>query len=53
MIGLIKEEHQDVVASARDNLVDFCQQKGIDLESVQSKAVSNTINPNWNEEFEL
>lgn len=53
VVGLIKKEHQDIVASARDNLVDFCCQKGLDLESAQSKTIDNTINPNWNEEFEL
>ena len=42
-----------MVASAKDNLVDLCQLKGLDLESVQSKAIRNTVNPNWNEEFEL
>ena len=53
VIGLIKKEHQDMVASARDNLVDFYQQKRLHLESAQSEAISNTVNPNWNEEIEL
>ena len=42
-----------MVTSARENLVNFCRQKRLDLESSQSEAISNTVNPKWNEEFEL
>ena len=52
-IGLINKKHQDMVASARHNLIDLCRLKGLNLESEQSKSVSNTVNPSWNEEFEL
>ena len=53
VIGLIKKEHEDMVASARDNLVDLHQRNKLDLKSVKSGTVRNTVNPTWNENFEL
>ena len=42
-----------MVASARHNLVDLYSLKKLDLESEQSKVVKNTVDPHWNQEFEL
>jgi len=53
IVGLIKKDQQNMVASARHNLVEIFQLKGLELESEQSKVVNDTINPTWNEQFEL
>jgi len=42
-----------MVASAKHNLVEVFQIKGLELESEQSKVINDTINPTWNEQFEL
>ena len=42
-----------MVASAKHNLVEAFHIKGLELESEQSKVISDTINPTWDEQFEL
>jgi len=53
VIGLIEKQHQEMVASSKHNLVDLYQLKGLGLQSKQSEVVENTVDPHWNEDFEL
>jgi len=53
IVGLIKEDQEDMLASARHSVVEVFQLKGLELESEQSEVINDTINPTWNEYFEL
>jgi len=52
-ITIVKSEHVDMISSARPNVVKINDTKELGMKIEKSHVIPKTLNPEWNQEFEL
>ena len=52
-ITIVKSEDVDMISSAKLDVVKINEAKQLGLKIVKSKVIPKTLNPTWNQEFEL
>jgi len=52
-ITIVKYEDVDMISSAKHNVVKIDETKQLGLKIEKSHVIPKTLNPTWNQEFEL
>ena len=53
LITIVKSNHVDMISSAKHNVVKINETQRLGLKIEKSKVIPKTLNPIWNQQFEL